>query len=135
MIFLDAAIIIYLIEQPPQWGIVAAQRVKDLEASGETFATSELVRFECLVGPLKANDAARVALVRAFFSSTIAVSSITRSTCELAAEIRARFRFKPLDSLHLAAAVENGCHRFLTADQLLAGYGGLPVEVLRLPTL
>jgi hypothetical protein len=34
------------------------------------------------------------------------------------------------DSLHLAAAVEAGCDRFLTNDTRLSAFTALPVEVL-----
>jgi hypothetical protein len=38
--------------------------------------------------------------------------------------------FKPLDSLHLAAAAEHGCTRFLTNKAGLSGFTDIPVEVL-----
>jgi predicted nucleic acid-binding protein len=34
------------------------------------------------------------------------------------------------DSLHLAAAVEGGCDRFLTNDARLSRFPDIPVEVL-----
>ena len=35
-----------------------------------------------------------------------------------------------MDSLHLAAAVEHGCQRFLTQDLRLAGFPGIAIEAL-----
>ena len=44
---------------------------------------------------------------------------------------RATTKFKPLDSLPLAAAVEHGANVFLTADARLSAFTGLTVEVLK----
>jgi hypothetical protein len=57
MVFLDANPVIYLIEQPANLGSKVTARVSDLLTSGERLAVSDLVRMECQVGPLKANDA------------------------------------------------------------------------------
>jgi predicted nucleic acid-binding protein len=58
VVFLDANTVIYLIEQPPTLGSKATARVTALLAGGERLAVSDLVRMECQVGPLKANDVA-----------------------------------------------------------------------------
>jgi hypothetical protein len=44
-------------------------RVTVLLASGERLAVSDLVRMECQVGPLKANDPVRLAQYVTFFQS------------------------------------------------------------------
>src|SRR5208337_1667667 len=69
MVFLDANPVIYLIEQPANLGSKVTARVSDLLASGERLAVSDLVRMECQVGPLKANDAELLARYATFFSS------------------------------------------------------------------
>jgi hypothetical protein len=69
MVFLDANPVIYLIEQPASLGSKVTARVSDLLASGERLAVSDLVRMECQVGPLKANDAELLARYATFFSS------------------------------------------------------------------
>ena len=69
MVFLDANPVIYLIEQPANLGSKVTARVADLLASGERLAVSDLVRMECQVGPLKANDAELLARYATFFSS------------------------------------------------------------------
>jgi predicted nucleic acid-binding protein len=38
-------------------------------------------------------------------------------------------QYKPLDSLHLAAAIENACGKFLTNDAGLSGFPDLTVRV------
>ena len=79
MVFLDASIVIYFVEQPFEWGSKASAHLADLRAAGETFAATELVRMECLVGPIKTSDAAAMADFMAFFAAPdVAVLPITR---------------------------------------------------------
>jgi predicted nucleic acid-binding protein len=131
MVFLDANPIIYHVEQTPVWGRKASARLAVLRAAGDDFAVTELVRMECLVGPMQAGDAALEADFAAFFSApNVRILPITTAVAQRAARIRAAHRFKPLDALHLAAAVEHGCGSFLTNDAGLKGFPDITVEIL-----
>jgi predicted nucleic acid-binding protein len=131
MVFLDASIVIYFVEQPLVWGPKASARLADLRAAGETFTATERVRMECLVGPIKTGDAAALADFMAFFAAPdLAILPITTAVAHRAATIRATYGFRPLDSLHLGAAAEHGCGLFLTNDVLLRRFSDLTVEVL-----
>ena len=55
---------------------------------------------------------------------------LTAAVCERAARVRATHGFRPLDALHLAAAVEHGCGLFLINDAQLVRFPDIPVEVL-----
>jgi hypothetical protein len=66
LIYLDANIVIYLIEQPPIWGLRATAYIAALRANGDTMAISDLTRLECRVKPLSLNDAGRIAQFEAF---------------------------------------------------------------------
>ena len=55
---------------------------------------------------------------------------ITPVVWDRAARIRALHNFKPLDALHLAAAVEHGCGLFLTNDAPLTRFPDILVELL-----
>jgi predicted nucleic acid-binding protein len=55
---------------------------------------------------------------------------ITTAVFDRATRIRAAHKFRLGDSLHLAAAVESGCDRFLTNDSRLSACTDIPVEVL-----
>ena len=59
IVFLDAAVVIYFVENPPGWGLKAAHRITSLQGAGETFAVTELIRMECLVGPYRNGSVAR----------------------------------------------------------------------------
>jgi predicted nucleic acid-binding protein len=131
MVFLDTSPVIYFVEQPPIWGLKAKARITTLLAAGEQLAVTDLVRMECLVGPLKQGDAKVESDFRTFFASPdLQVLPITAAVCERAARVRAAQGFKPLDSLHLAAPVEHGCTRFLTNDFRLSSFPDIPIEVL-----
>ncbi len=131
MVFLDANPVIYFVEQPPVWGLKAKARITAFIAAGEQLAVTDLVRMECLVGPFKKGDAQVENDFRSFFTSPdVRILPITGAVCDRAGRIRAQFGFKPLDSLHLAAAVEHGCTRFLTNDGRLSSFPDIPIDVL-----
>jgi predicted nucleic acid-binding protein len=131
MVFLDANPIIYHVEQPSTWGPKATAQITAFIAAGQPLAVTDLIRMECLVGPLKSRDANLLNDFRTFFNSPdVRVLAITAAVAERAALIRATHAFKPLDALHLAAAVEHGCTRFFTNDSGLKSFPDIPVEIL-----
>ena len=128
--YLDANIVIYVVERHPTWEPKATARISALRAAGDEIAVSDAHRLECLVGPLILGDMATLADYNAFFSSpAIKVLPLTAGTCERAARLRATYNFKPLDTLHLAAAIEHGCGVFLTNDVPLKKCTDITVEV------
>lgn len=109
----------------------ATNRLAALAAAGDQVAVSDLVRLEYRVKPLKNGDATKLALFDAFCSRPdIHMVAITPLVFDRATAIRAAHNFKLADSLHLAAAVEAGCDRFLTNDSRLSAFTDIPVEVL-----
>ena len=76
-------------------------------------------------------DTAKLAVVDAFFvRPDVRLVPITTAVFDRATVIRATHDFKLADSLHLAAAVESGCDRFLTNDARLSSFTGISVDVL-----
>jgi predicted nucleic acid-binding protein len=129
--YLDANVVIYFVERHPTWGPRARGRIAALRAGGDRIAVGDLARMECKVGPIASGDSPLPADFDAFFSSPdVLVLPVTAAVCERAARIRAAERFRPLDSPHLATAVEHGCGLFLTNDAPLARFRDLPVEIL-----
>jgi len=130
-IFVDSNIIIYLIEQPEGWGPRAAIRFRAIRDRGDEVVVSDLVRMECRIGPLRDADTKTLAHYDDFFrSEDVEVAPVTAAVCDQAATIRAKHGFRPLDALHLAAAVAHGCESFLTHDQHLGAYPDLAIEML-----
>lgn len=131
ILFLDANVVIYTVENTPVLGPKANARLVAARAAGDAFLISDLVRMECLVGPLKQGDTALEQEYRKFFArAEVTVVAITAAVCDWAARIRATNSFKAMDALQLAAAAEHGADIFLTADVRLGSFTGLTVEVL-----
>ncbi len=131
IVFLDTNIVIYAVEAHPTFGVRAQTRIATALAAGDALQISDLVRMECLVLPLRIGDVVLQRQFQAFFARPeIQVVGITAAVCDLAAQIRATTRFKAMDSLQLAAAVEHKANVFLTADARLSSFTGLTVEIL-----
>ncbi|MCI0456592.1 MAG: PIN domain-containing protein [Gemmataceae bacterium] len=129
--YLDSNCVIYFVERVAVWWPKVAARLAALRAAGDEIAVSDLARTECLVGPLVTGSGTLLASFQAFFADPdIRVFPLTPAVCERAARIRAAYRFKLPDALHLAAAIEHGCGLFLTNDAQLARCTDIAVEVL-----
>ena len=131
LIYLDTNIVIYAVENPAILGPKAGARLKAAAVAGDPLAVSDLVRLECRCRPLTLGDARLLADYDVFFSHpALRRAPFPTAVFDRATEIRARHGFKLGDSLHLAAAVEVGCGRFLTNDAGLSRFPDLTVEVL-----
>jgi len=131
IVYLNANFVIYFIEMNPVWGPKVTGHLTALLASGDQLAISDLTRLECKVGPLMAGDKVLLSKFTTFFQSPdVRVLPLTAAVCDRAAELRAKYRFKTPDAMHLAAAIEHGCDRFLTNDVKLTSCTEIVVEVL-----
>ena len=129
LIYLDSCLVIYLIEQHPEWG-PAIQATLGRETANR-FAVSGLTKMECLVKPMRIAD---LALQRRFEEGFRLYQSleVTELVFLLAAQLRARFGLKTPDALHLACAQHHGCTALWTNDDRLAKAGhGLAINILR----
>ena len=127
-VYLDTDIIIYLIEQNTQF---APASENWLLAHPCDIVSSELVRMECLVLPVRNSDGAGIAEFENFFQTRVVeMVPLDRPVFDRATHIRAGSRIKTPDALHLAAAVEGRCDVFLTNDPQLRQYKVIAVEVI-----
>lgn len=130
-IYCDSVILIYYLEGAPSFQARATARLAALWSAGDIAATSDLVRLECRMLPIRLGDAVRLADYDNLFAQpNVTLVPITPAVFDRATVIRATHNFKLGDSLHLAAAVESGCARFLTNDARLSAFTDIPVEVL-----
>lgn len=131
LIYCDSMIFIYLLDVVGAWNSRAAARMAAMRVAGDEAAFSDLTRLECRVQPLKLGAKKTLADMDAFFSRRdLRFVPTTTGVFDRATAIRAAFNFKLGDSLHLAAAAEGGCDRFLTNDRRLSTFTDIPVEVL-----
>jgi predicted nucleic acid-binding protein len=93
--------------------------------------TSRLSVLECKVRPLRDNNAALLATYDAFFSAEhLILADVDARVIERAAQLRASYRFRTPDAIHLATAIERGAAVFLTGDAALQQCREANVSVL-----
>jgi predicted nucleic acid-binding protein len=130
LVYLDSALIIYLVEQNP----VHAPAVEAWLTANPlaTIVSNELARMECLVVPVRNADAARVADFDAFFSGPVSrMIALDRVVFNKTIQVRAAYpSFRTPDAIHLAAAETSGCRQFLTNDAKLGRYAGITVTLI-----
>ena len=123
LVYCDSMILIYLLDTVGPFNLRAVHRLAALQATGEVAAFSDLTRLECRVKPLKLGALKTLADLDGFFTRPdVRFVPISTVVFDRATHIRATYYFKLGDSLHLAAAVEAGCDRFLTNDHRLTGF-------------
>ena len=126
--YLDAAPIIYLIEQSQPFATAIRSKLAVL---GIVPITSELARLECRVKPMRDGNQALLQDFDDYFAHSIAeIFPLTRDVVDLATEIRAQYNFKTPDSIHLAAAIISNCDVFITNDQRLNRFTGITIETI-----
>jgi uncharacterized protein len=117
LIYLDACLVIYLIERHVRWGELVARAMA--LAGDARFGVSPLVKCECLVGPIKRGDPVlREAYVELF--DQLASLAMPELVYLQAADLRARFGLRMPDALHLACAQHHRCAALWTNDDRLA---------------
>jgi predicted nucleic acid-binding protein len=127
-IYLDACILIYLIEKHPEH----YPKIKAMLDSLPEYqlAVSPLLRMEVLVKPLRDGNTALMRRYEDFLAQQIWLP-IPDIVYERALQLRAIHRLKTPDSLHLAIARYYGCTDFWTNDDRLSiAAGDLAVNVL-----
>lgn len=117
LIYLDACLVIYLIEQHARWGGPVANAIA---RTGEMrFGISPLVKCECLVGPIKRGDPVLERAYAELFEVFVALTMPERVYLQ-AAQLRAHFGLRTPDALHLACAQHHRCEALWTNDDRLA---------------
>lgn len=129
LIYLDACLLIYAIEDHPVWAGDVRTSLRDKPDA--RFAVSPLIKMECLVKPLKTGDIAMQRRYEAGLNEFVQLP-MTETIFLQAAMLRARFGLKTPDALHLACAQHHGCTALWTNDDRLAQAGhGLARNILR----
>ena|SRR6266511_33489 len=119
LVGLDTMIWIYEVEADPVFGSIVRSFFRDRLAAGSNRAGSSILALgELLVRPLALGRADLVQSFRTAITSSTGFSvwDATRDVVEKAAELRAKYRLKMMDALHVASAVTNRADIFLTND-------------------
>jgi predicted nucleic acid-binding protein len=121
-IYLDTCIVIYLTEDHPDFGATTRSAISG--GKGKRFCISPLIELECLVLPLRQGNRALIERYESFFWRYESLD-LSPTVYRIAAELRARYRLKTPDALHLAAAKFHGCREIWTNDDRLKGTDGV----------
>jgi len=117
LIYLDACIIIYIVEKHPIYSSSIEDLIRNLNDAELCYAP--LARMECLVMPFRTKDSQLKKLYEEFFN-TQKILSLPIEVFDEAARLRSEFTvLKTPDALHLATALHHNCDEFWTNDNRL----------------
>lgn len=121
-VYLDACVVIYLLEQVESF----SEKTRHfLSINGDALlCVSPLVRMEVLIKPLRETATALVSDYEAFLSAQHWLS-IDDDVFNRALHLRASHGLKTPDALHLATALHHGCKEFWTNDDRLSKAAGI----------
>jgi hypothetical protein len=134
LVGLDTAPWIYEVEAHPVFGPIVQPFFRDRLGAGKNPAGSSLLALgELLVQPLAVGRGDLANRYQAYFISAAnwSVWEVSRDVVETAAALRAKYRLKMMDALHLASAVVNGAAFFLGNDDGLRKVTEVQVLVLK----
>jgi predicted nucleic acid-binding protein len=117
-VYLDANILIYLVEGYAAHETALEQLLAALERKQVKFVTSELSLAEVLVLPLRQGRADLVERYQQLMApgGELVVVTIDAAILQASAVVRARKGGGLLDAIHVATAVAAGCSIFLSED-------------------
>ena len=128
LIYLDACLLIYALEDHPLYGARVRRRLST--AAAESLAISPLVQLECLTGPMRSGNLVLQRYYEAGLRRLVNLP-LPQAVFLQAARIRAQFGVKTTDAIQLAAAQYHRCADLWTNDDRLAQAGhGLAVNIL-----
>lgn len=128
LIYLDSCLLIYAFESDPVFGNRARQALA--AQPPEYLAISPLVKFECLVAPLRSGNLVLQRYYEEGFGQFLSLG-MPDEVFQLGAALRARFGLKTPDALHLATAQYHRCEALWTHDtRLNAAAQGLAKDIL-----
>ncbi len=131
-LFLDANVIIYLVEGTKALQKRVAMALGENRAQNERVAVSRLSWLECRVRPLREKNKAALAAYERFFAARdLVIVDLTAAVVETAAQLRAALNLSTPDALQAASALQiEGPVRFFSNDRRLAPVPGLMPEAI-----
>ena len=121
LVLLDTVSLIYFLESHPIYGSVAEVLFQRVEAGDLRAVMSSLVFAELLV-PLyreRQDKTASALKHRLLGFRNLTVRDVTPEVAARAARLRAHFRLRTPDALHIATGIHYGCDGILTNDREL----------------
>jgi len=119
---LDTCVLIYHIERHPTYFPLTQGLLANIEAGHLTAITSILALMEITVRPwqLQRSDAVRDYEEILTHFPNLTLVDVNRDIAGQAARLRAQYRLRAADALHVATALVHGATAFITNDRQLA---------------
>jgi uncharacterized protein len=133
IIALDSSIFIYHLEEHPSYASFTHEILSGIEFGHWNGVTSVITLMEIGVKPISVgrDDIARKYEALLVNFPNLVICDIDRDVARKAALLRAQYRVRPPDALHLATAIVNRSQAFITNDRQLTRFNSLiPVLVL-----
>ena len=130
--YFDTNVFIYLFEEHPQYQTSVIQIIERLESIDCQIITSELTLAECLIKPCADNDIfSQERYIEALQTSDfLTVVPVSKDVLIEASHLRASYRNKLPDAIHLATALTQGCDLFVGNDKGITTPEGLELFLL-----
>lgn len=130
-IYLDSCAVIYAIEGIQELRARIGAVLLPPNEESPCVIYTDLTRLECRVKPLAEENAGLLKTYDDFFSTPgYEKHALDTITFDLATDLRAGYRIKTPDALHLAAAITAGCVQFWTNDDHLVRAASGHIEVV-----
>ncbi len=122
----DTAPFIYILESNAQFAPLFEGLFEAAERGELTITLSTLALAEVLTGPYKAGQ---IVLAKQYEQvlNAFNVQTVSPAIAVLAAQLRAQYRLKLPDAIHIATALEVGAHAFVTHDRDFSAVTGLKI--------
>jgi predicted nucleic acid-binding protein len=132
-IYLDTAPVVYFIEENEDFCSLVEPVIEAIDGGTKQGLSSYLTLLEVLVKPLEQDRPELAEQYRDLLiqSPHMRLMDVNEAIAEEAARIRARYKFKTPDAIHLASAKLGGADVFVTNDHQLRQFLDLKVIVLR----
>lgn len=131
-IYLDTNILIYAFEGVPEFQAQALEVLKTAESNGAQIVVSQLIYVELFPKLVREGRTDLIEIYHSFFEDEglLEVLPVDRSVIDTAIKIRADYRLKTIDALHLASAISSECSSFISHDKALKRVDEIPVFCL-----
>jgi uncharacterized protein len=136
-IYADSCVVIYAIEGNAQLRARIGALLLPQNEESPCVVYTDLTRLECRVRPLAEKRTDLLKRYDNFFATPgFENCALDATVFDLATNLRAEFRIKTPDALHLAAAIASRCSQFWTNDVrlALAASGRIDVVALKTPS-
>jgi predicted nucleic acid-binding protein len=119
-LFLDTSAFIYLLEDHPLYASKITNMFEYSQRTKAALATSSITFMEFCVKPYEQNKPEVIEKFKELLIDLdISVYTINVDIADGAAELRGRYKLKPMDALQLAACRYAGCDKMVTNDKNL----------------